>query len=180
MSSKNRQQRLGTYRRYRLKLRQSGLCVRCRKVPPLPHRIRCESCLEIVAAKNRQSEARRRQDAAYRLAYNARKYEYLTKRKQDTEYRRFHSLQFSLIKYGLTLDSYHAKYEAQDFCCAVCGTEGPQQAFLFIDHNHMTQRTRGLLCNACNAGIGHLKESAVVLGQAQAYLQQWENRHESI
>ena len=72
----------------------------------------------------------------------------------------------SLRRRGITLDQYHAMNERQDFACAICR----EDRRLVIDHCHSTGRVRGLLCVACNGGIGALKESAAVMASALRYL----------
>ncbi len=67
--------------------------------------------------------------------------------------------------YGLTLDQYHAVYERDDFACHICGTEDN----LGIDHDHITGKVRRLLCNGCNAGIGHFRENPAFLRAAAIY-----------
>jgi hypothetical protein len=42
---------------------------------------------------------------------------------------------------------------------------------LCIDHDHRTQRVRGLLCNACNALIGFSEEDGMRFVDAMFYLQ---------
>ena len=39
-----------------------------------------------------------------------------------------------------------------------------------IDHNHVTGEIRGLLCNACNKGIGFLNDDIRLLKNAIKYL----------
>jgi hypothetical protein len=51
--------------------------------------------------------------------------------------------------------------------CRVCGLTMTKPN---IDHNHETKKIRGLLCNNCNRGIGHLKDSISNLLAAIAYL----------
>jgi len=42
---------------------------------------------------------------------------------------------------------------------------------LFVDHDHTTMAIRGLLCDNCNTGLGHFKDSAHLLDRAQDYVQ---------
>ena len=79
-------------------------------------------------------------------------------------------------RYGITAAEYDAMYEAQKGCCAICGKHaeaGSSPAHwknkLAVDHCHDTGKVRGLLCNDCNAGIGHLGNERVALAAA-AYL----------
>lgn len=72
-----------------------------------------------------------------------------------------------LKKYHITLDQFHSKLESQDFVCAICGTEAP----LVIDHDHLSNRVRGLLCASCNIGIGHLREQH--FDSARIYMSKW-------
>ena len=75
--------------------------------------------------------------------------------------------------YGITLDDYNIMLEDQNGVCAICG-KPPHEANpdhwkerLAVDHCHETGRVRGLLCNNCNAGIGHLGSESVALAAAQ-------------
>jgi len=53
------------------------------------------------------------------------------------------------IKYKLNPEQYRALIQAQRGLCAIC--QQPNE--LFVDHNHVTGRVRGLLCNACNVSM---------------------------
>jgi len=73
--------------------------------------------------------------------------------------------------YGITLAEYDTMLEQQGGCCKVCGTtDSGGKGRFHVDHNHTTGKVRGLLCNGCNIGIGHLKDSPDVLLKAAAYL----------
>ena len=78
-------------------------------------------------------------------------------------------------EHHLTLDQYHALIEKQGDCCAVCNGQprpnrrGSHDGY-HIDHHHVTNRIRGLLCETCNVGLGMLKDSSEVCSAAVAYL----------
>jgi hypothetical protein len=40
---------------------------------------------------------------------------------------------------------------------------------------HTTGKVRGLLCNHCNIGIGHMKDNVVLLRNAVKYLEEFES-----
>jgi len=50
--------------------------------------------------------------------------------------------------------------------CDICHAQGK----LHVDHCHTSGIIRGLLCNSCNLGIGHLKDDITVLRSATNYL----------
>lgn len=74
-------------------------------------------------------------------------------------------------KYGMTLNEYITMLKKQKFKCKICGTKqcstGKQLA---VDHCHITQKIRGLLCFQCNSAIGQLKHNIVLLEKAIEYL----------
>lgn len=53
--------------------------------------------------------------------------------------------------------------------CAICGTS-PGKKKLAIDHNHETDKVRGLLCMSCNIALGHTDENIEVLENMIAYI----------
>ena len=50
--------------------------------------------------------------------------------------------------------------------CVICGDTGE----LVVDHDHTTGKVRGMLCNHCNRGLGHFKDSPMLLEFAAQYL----------
>ena len=50
--------------------------------------------------------------------------------------------------------------------CVICGS-GEK---LVVDHNHLTGKVRGLLCNHCNRGLGHFRDDPMLLEFAAQYL----------
>ncbi len=73
--------------------------------------------------------------------------------------------------YGMTVEMYEDLLAAQNNACAICkATRGAKRQRLHVDHDHATGRIRGLLCSACNRGIGFFKDSPNLLQTAAAYL----------
>jgi hypothetical protein len=69
-------------------------------------------------------------------------------------------------QYGLTVEEYDRLLAAQGGGCALCGSAER----LAIDHDHDTGAVRGLLCHACNTGIGLLRDDPERALRAAAYL----------
>ena len=61
--------------------------------------------------------------------------------------------------------------EAQNGRCKICGTDTPMGNGAFhVDHCHMTNKVRGLLCHKCNVGLGHFNDNISLLSTAILYL----------
>jgi len=50
--------------------------------------------------------------------------------------------------------------------CVICGSDGK----LVVDHDHVTGKIRGMLCNHCNRGLGHFRDNPELLEFAAQYL----------
>lgn len=82
-------------------------------------------------------------------------------------------------KYNLTLEDYNKKLTSQNFVCMIC--EKPETSYgatggrkkLAVDHCHVTNKIRDLLCWRCNAMIGKVNESVELLQKMIDYL----NKH---
>ena len=76
-------------------------------------------------------------------------------------------------KYGLTLEQFDEILASQGGACAICGgTDTGKWENLHVDHNHITGKVRGILCNECNMAIGKFKtdEGPELLEKALAYV----------
>lgn len=62
-------------------------------------------------------------------------------------------------RYGLTLEQYEEMWKSQDGKCLICQDllkHGRGKGSAHIDHCHESGKIRGLLCQDCNIGLGHL------------------------
>lgn len=86
---------------------------------------------------------------------------------------------FNLKKYGLTEEAYAVKLAEQGFGCAICGAaQKDLKRALAIDHNHITGRTRGLLCPTCNSRVVFVVENlGHLIGRAGEYLRKYDVEH---
>lgn len=79
-------------------------------------------------------------------------------------------------KFGIDSQEYNEKRERQLGICAIC-KEPPTTLIhnrgLFIDHDHKTNKVRGLLCHNCNTALGKFQDSELVLSNAIKYLRKY-------
>lgn len=138
----------------------SDFRIRTRKTPR-PRSV----CIECEAAYTRSQrlslpieERRNRKSAAY------------AKEKLTPAYR-LQMLRRSIKMLGLNSekDLILAALEKQKLC-AIC--HSAPRSRLHIDHNHKTGKYRGLLCDNCNLGLGHFKDSPALLSKAINYLKE--------
>jgi hypothetical protein len=81
--------------------------------------------------------------------------------------------------YGLTPEQFQDRLSAQGGTCLICDgditgylpTPVRRRAKACVDHCHTTKKVRGLLCVACNAGLGHFKDNTTVMARAISYLE---------
>lgn len=76
--------------------------------------------------------------------------------------------------YRMTDAEFNELWNAQSGQCAICSVEllprGRQPNAVAVDHNHDTGAVRGLLCRACNHGLGLFYDSPTILQSAAKYL----------
>lgn len=74
-------------------------------------------------------------------------------------------------RYAMSPEQYQALFDLQGGRCAICS----RRRNLVIDHCHQTGNVRGLLCSACNTGIGNLGDTSAALMRAVCYLENSKN-----
>lgn len=74
-----------------------------------------------------------------------------------------------ISRYGITEEQYLGMVDKQGGVCAICG-KPCSIGRLSIDHCHITEKVRGLLCRRCNAGLGAFGDNVNMLEKAIDYL----------
>ena len=72
-------------------------------------------------------------------------------------------------QYGISLQDYDRLLKKQRGGCAICGRT-PTSRWLAVDHDHKTNKIRGLLCTQCNLMLGVAQDSIETLHLAVKYL----------
>lgn len=76
-------------------------------------------------------------------------------------------------QYGMELADYDTMLTKQGGGCAICKKPVERSGrSLGVDHDHVTNFVRGILCIDCNTGIGKFKDDPALLQQAITYLEQ--------
>ena len=73
--------------------------------------------------------------------------------------------------YGITLEEYDELWSKQGGVCRTCGGINKDGRRLSVDHDHDTDKVRGLLCTSCNLALGHIKDSVEILESMIKYLE---------
>ena len=75
-------------------------------------------------------------------------------------------------KYNITLKQYKKLLKMQNYKCAIkkCKNKYSVGYNLKVDHDHKTNKIRGLLCNNCNLRLGHFQDNYKLLQSACEYL----------
>lgn len=83
-------------------------------------------------------------------------------------------------KHGITHEEYDLMLAAQNYVCAVC-KEVPKSAPVregavvfdnfVIDHDHQTDKVRGLLCTQCNVALGMIRDNPNTARNMISYLE---------
>lgn len=110
-----------------------------------------------------KSRAQRREYyAAHRDEQKAKQKEWRIKNRSNRRFK----------KHGITKEQFDKMVAEQESKCAICHQVFPIDK-LVIDHDHKTNKVRGLLCNQHNTMIGLAKESIDVFESAIDYV----NKH---
>jgi len=76
------------------------------------------------------------------------------------------------LKYGITIEKFDAIIKLQNGLCPICKLTLSEidSKNIHVDHDHKTNRVRGVLCTNCNSGLGHAKDNVDTLQNSIEYL----------
>ncbi len=73
--------------------------------------------------------------------------------------------------YGITREDFDLLLEKQNHSCAICNCKvATGKGTWHVDHDHVTNKVRGLLCHHCNTALGLFKDDPIILKKAINYL----------
>lgn len=173
--------------------RQAGVCIEAWSHGPALKSGFCEDCLaqhvkSVKAYKARKIAA----DPTWILRERSKGREWQKKyREANREQHRLRNLELyrdperrarraelrRLRVHGLTTSEFASLLNNQDNCCAICRCAFVHDQQRHVDHDHETGKLRGILCAACNLGIGMFHDNPAVLLKAVDYLRSAEVRH---
>ncbi len=137
-------------------------CKKCSNIRTNKYRKKNPDKLKIIKKREREKNWERcRKEQKYWREMNS---EYL--KNNRPKYSRYKQMEWN---YGISKEEFLALYIRQNKSCAICKKFFSKNK-LHIDHNHKTNKVRGLLCMHCNFGIGHFKEDNSLLIGAIQYL----------
>lgn len=70
---------------------------------------------------------------------------------------------------GITLEQREALFVAQGEKCDICEVSG-EDVVWHTDHDHLTEKFRGVLCNFCNNMLGMARDNPEILRRGAEYL----------
>jgi hypothetical protein len=101
---------------------------------------------------------------AYKKTVEGRKNENKYRRKQ---WAKIGSEKHLIQRYGINKEDYEFMLSKQNGVCVICKRDKQR---LLVDHCHKNGHVRGLLCTACNMGLGLFKDDKDLLLTAIEYL----------
>lgn len=72
--------------------------------------------------------------------------------------------------YNMRRGDYAKLYRLQGGLCAICRRATGKAKRLAVDHNHRTNKVRGLLCSTCNQMLGHSRDDIEFFCRAIRYI----------
>jgi hypothetical protein len=76
--------------------------------------------------------------------------------------------------YGISTDVYDQMCSDQNNACAICGRPCRTGKRLAVDHDHETEKVRGLLCISCNVHLGWYENNVEAVQEYLLHVSRYE------
>lgn len=126
--------------------------------------IMCSTCKEIKPIVEFQKEKNRKNGYRKRCKTCGNKYCAKSRLNSPDHYKS------SWIKCMYGLEDWMELVKQQNFKCAICNKELDLAKNTHVDHDHNTNKVRGILCHSCNMALGFFKDDVSNIRQALIYL----------
>lgn len=142
----------------------------------IPENAVCRICGRLLEPDNMYPSRLARQDYICKFCLGERTgawWSRLSPKERSQVYRRA-----NLKRFGLSEEALETFLRKQDYKCAICkdklGSSKLQNQFgsydFTIDHDHSTNKVRGILCHQCNSMLGYARDNIAILRAGAEYL----------
>ena len=145
-------------RQHRLYNIEHGLCIQCSQ-PSIKGQHHCRICRD-----KKREQSKMQKGTAGRIKTCSQYYQ-----KNYKSWRRYYYQK----KYGITIEQYDEMFKRQGGRCEICKSKPTKN--LYIDHDKITKKVRGLLCRECNTALGSYRENIKILQSAIRYIKKHNN-----
>jgi hypothetical protein len=154
------------------KIKAGEACSTCGTNPPRAMRKTCQRCADLIRDWRKRNPDRHRKVAKAEHQRNKAQYRVRERRwfAADPNRQVNKRIRRTIGDARFGVELYQQILTAQKNRCRICGAP-PNGKRLFIDHEHVSGRLRGLLCSNCNCGIGLFKDNPGRLRAAADYIE---------
>lgn len=132
----------------------------------------CGPCYDQWLKKSNPSYANRQKLAKSAWWDKSPEYRAIANAKRKLRGRTYKEQRTTVLRqYGLTIQDYETLLIKQNYACALCYRKQGKR-HLHVDHNHETNKVRGLLCHQCNWYLGTIDNDPTIIDRIKSYRDQ--------
>lgn len=153
--------------------------MKCRSSPRPAHLKRCSKCnkqppevsfsISPATLDGLDTVCKNCKNEAQRLRFQNASPEYLAELKRRSKSDAYRNTVLMRL-FKISLDDYNTMVLHQLDKCAICEEDFPDYSSRNVDHDHITNKVRGLLCSKCNLALGNFKDNILNMQAAMNYL----------
>jgi DNA-directed RNA polymerase subunit RPC12/RpoP len=168
---------MGFYKKYAV----LGLCGNCGK-QPRSNKTTCESCYAKKSLYDQRRKTLLRSSKICTscakkpalegvLCGNCQRKQYQSSLEWPSNNPDYQMNNYLIKKYGISLEDKKDLLKKQGYKCAICGKSVDVSSHL--DHDHLTNKVRGILCSPCNLALGLVHDSEEILLDMVFYIRKY-------